>query len=28
LEALNELPMTAERQALESLSMYIIDRHL
>ena len=28
LDALNELPMTPERQALESLSVYIIDRHL
>ena len=28
LDALNELPLTPERQALESLSMYIIDRHL
>jgi geranylgeranyl pyrophosphate synthase len=28
LDALNELPLTAERQALEDLSNYIIDRHL
>lgn len=28
LNALNELPSTPERKALESLSMYIIDRHL
>jgi geranylgeranyl pyrophosphate synthase len=28
LDALNELPLTPERQALESLSMYIIDRRL
>ena len=28
LDALNELPLTPERQALESLSDYIIDRHL
>lgn len=28
LGALNELPRTPERQALENLSMYIIDRHL
>jgi geranylgeranyl pyrophosphate synthase len=28
LDALNELPLTAEREALEDLSNYIIDRHL
>jgi geranylgeranyl pyrophosphate synthase len=27
LEALEELPVTTEREALESLSLYIIDRH-
>jgi geranylgeranyl pyrophosphate synthase len=28
LDALNELPITAERQALENLSHYIVDRHI
>jgi geranylgeranyl pyrophosphate synthase len=28
LDALNELPITAERQALENLSNYIVDRHI
>ncbi len=28
LDALGELPMTAERQALENLSNYILDRHI
>ncbi len=28
LDALDELPLTSERQALESLSNYIVDRHL
>jgi geranylgeranyl pyrophosphate synthase len=28
LDALDELPLTPEHQALENLSKYIVDRHL